>query len=350
MQKWTVIQPLGTLNGGLNAGITTVKCNSNPRALGKIFIEKRFGAKQFKYRVPHHEIQLLHQINDHMNIATMVDHFLHEASLTAAVYLEYCNMGSLDAVVYEVAKGRGRVHERKVWAWFFQICGALAYCHCGPDPKMSDDDVFQSGWSRIYHRDIKPANILLTTEGGQIVAKLADFGCGVSEDLVAQGHSERGAIMQEVGTPGFEAPEYPYFSAASDVWQLGVTVMCLCNGVLSPWSRMNFKGQPWDELRPVGPTHSVALDNMIKLCLLRNSQQRSTAYQVLQLLDQASVAVMATLAKDTLPLDIFEPVAQKRAPRRQEPMAQPEHRGHMLPGQGARRPWTQMNAHGYLFP
>lgn len=309
-QSWKVIEELGTLNGGLNAGIAKVRCN-NPHARGMVFIEKRFAEKEFRYKVAHREIQLLHQISDHVNIVTMVDHFLSEASLTAAVYLEYCDVGSLDEAVYAVAKG-GWVHERKVWSWFFQICSAITYCHCGPDPGMTDDEIFQSGWSRIYHRDIKLGNILLTTEAGQIVAKLADFGCAVSEDYLAQEKSERQAVRQEIGTMGFDAPEYPYFSGASDVWQLGMTMVCLCTGTLNPWSKMNPKGRKWDEERPAGPEYSYRLSAMIKLCLERDLRERYPAYQILQLLDQESVKMMSKTPKDKYPLEAIDPYANRR--------------------------------------
>lgn len=347
-QSWHLLKNLGKLNGGLNASIAKVSC-SNPSARGMVFIEKRFGAQEFKYRVAHREIQLLHQISDHMNIVTMVDHFLDKGALRAAVYLEYCDLGSLDAVVYQVAKGR-HVHERKVWSWFFQLCGALTYCHWGPEPSKSDDEIFQSGWSRIYHRDVKPGNVLLTKEGGQIVVKLADFGCGVSEDHIAQAQSEQLAIKQQVGTPGFDAPEYPFFGGASDVWQLGVTMMCLCTGTMSPKSRMNSGGQIWDKSRPAGDSYSGRLNSKIKLCMATRPQQRSTSYQILQLLDQASVTEMSTLSKDRRPLALFKPYDRESPPvMNHMPAFESGPEWSVFLAQGGRQRWNQMNAPALSF-
>ncbi|USP80652.1 hypothetical protein yc1106_07926 [Curvularia clavata] len=308
-QSWRVIEDLGTMNGGLNAGIAKVRC-SNPNARGIVFIEKRFGEKELKHKIAHREIQLLHQISDHKNIVTMVDHFLNETYMRAALYLEFCDIGSLDKVVYEVAQGR-HINERKVWRWFYQICNAIAYCHCGPDPRMSDDEILQSGWGRIYHRDIKPGNILLTREDGQIVAKLADFGCAVSEDYLAQEKNEQRAKRQQVGTKGYDAPEYPYFSGASDVWQLGVTIICVCTGIMWPWSNMNPSGERWDESRPAEIKYSRTLSSIIKLCLVRNPRMRSTAYQVLKALDEESVIMTSKLPKDEFPLQVFDPYDQQ---------------------------------------
>ena len=303
-ESWKVVEKLGTLNGGLNAGISKATC-SNSKARGMTFIEKRFGSKQFQYNIARREIQILHQICDNMNIATMVDHFLDESLLRAAVYLEYCNLGSLDNVVFEVASGK-HVNERKLWTWFFQISGAIAYCHRGPKPEMTDDEIFQSGWSRVYHRDIKPANILLATENGHIVAKLADFGCAVSEDYLAWGKSESHAKTQREGTPGYDAPEFPFFSAASDVWQVGISMLCLCTGNMRPRSKMDPGGQNWDVIQPAGDKYSSEFNSIIKLCLEKDPLQRYTAYRIVQLLDRGSESVMAKLPTDKLPMEIFD--------------------------------------------
>lgn len=93
-EKWTVIQRLGTMDGGLNGGISKVRCD-NPSAKGMVFIEKRFGKRLFEYGIPSKEIQILHQIQDHDYITKMVDHFRDKSILEGAVYMEYCDVGSM---------------------------------------------------------------------------------------------------------------------------------------------------------------------------------------------------------------------------------------------------------------
>ncbi|RYO61891.1 hypothetical protein AA0113_g6449 [Alternaria arborescens] len=278
-ERWTVIQRLGTMDGGLNGGISKVRCD-NPSAKGMVFIEKRFGKRLFEYGIPSKEIQILHQIQDHDHITKMVDHFRDKSILEGAVYMEYCDVGSMADVAQGVAKG-AYVNERKIWHWFGELASALTYCHRGPQPEMNDEQIFQSGWSRIYHRDIKPGNILLTIANGQVVAKLADFGYAVTEDSLAACPNREEAIVQPGGTPGFFAPDFPFFSGASDIWQLGLSMICACIGIKSPQSKENPNGQLWNKGRPAGARYSVELSGAIKMCLEEHYERRVQAYPLL---------------------------------------------------------------------
>ncbi|KAF1831987.1 kinase-like protein [Decorospora gaudefroyi] len=302
-QEWSLIKRLGTMNGGLNTGISKVECKE--KQPGMVFIEKRFGPREFRQNIPHREIQMLHQISDHANIPRMVDHFIDAPNRTAAVYLEYCDLGSLENVVMQVAHGK-HVNEHKVWNWFIQLTEALVYCHRGPKSELTDDEITQSDWSRVFHRDIKPANILLTTENGQIVAKLADFGCAISEDYIALDSRKIDAIRQSAWTDGYDAPEHPFFSGTSDVWQLGISMVCLCTGNLHPRSRHNPKGQPWDIGLPAGSKYSLELSSCLNACLVTDRNRRFTVYPVLQLLEKQYKALSAQVPADAMPLEIFD--------------------------------------------
>jgi NIMA (never in mitosis gene a)-related kinase len=295
------------MGGGLNGGISKVKCD-NPKARGMVFIEKRFSKDDmFERDIPRREIQILYQVQDHDHITKMVDHFLDERVPDGAVYLEYCAVGNLVDVADEVAKG-AHVHEHKMWHWFHQLACALAYCHRGPVPDMTDDEVFQSGWSRVYHRDIKPANILLTVEDGEVVTKLADFGLAVTEDYLAiEGNRER-AITQPGGTPGFDAPEFPFFTGASDIWQLGLSILCACNGIRTPWSRAMPQGQLWDKERPAGPKYSVDLSEVLRTCLKKGVQKRVRAFPLRVLIETKYLAIQSNLPVDKTPTKVFDAI------------------------------------------
>jgi serine/threonine protein kinase len=301
-ERWSVVERLGTMNGGLNAGIAKVQAKRHP---GMVFIEKRFGAKEFKHKAPYREIQMLYQVGDHRNVAKMADHFLDESTQTAAVFLEYCNQGNLESIVAHVADGK-HVNEHKVWSWFIQLTEAVAYLHRGPNPSMSDDELHQSRWSRMFHRDIKPGNILLTIEDGQIAAKLSDFGCAISEDFSDLESNEDYTITRSMWTNGYDPPEHPLFSGASDIWQLGLSMMSLCMGTMRPRSGNNPDGEFWDEKRPAGVRYSKELSRTLMLCLEKDRKKRFTAYPIEKILGTQYDKIASELPADTFPLDIFD--------------------------------------------
>ncbi|MGK7927327.1 MAG: serine/threonine protein kinase [Spirulina sp.] len=79
----------------------------------------------------------------------------------------------------------------------------------------------------VIHRDIKPENILLDREGG---VYLIDFG------FARMGGGEVAASSVVKGTMGFMPPEQLFnreLTTASDLYSLGVTLICLLTGIKS---------------------------------------------------------------------------------------------------------------------
>ncbi|MCO4747213.1 MAG: protein kinase [Proteobacteria bacterium] len=76
----------------------------------------------------------------------------------------------------------------------------------------------------FVHRDLKPGNVMLATEGGQVVAKIADFGLVKTDDATGStvAATRTGAMM---GTPAYMAPEQVRdakdVDARADVFALG---------------------------------------------------------------------------------------------------------------------------------
>ena len=146
--QWLTIQRLGTLGGGLNAGIATARFKHDP--LDRVFVEKSFKTSDVKERIAHKEIALLKQVGDHMHITRMYDHFIDERARRACLYMEHCDKGSLLDVIMNCGSNQC-VNEHNVWDWFIQILSALVYCHLGPRPEVESECL---NWATIYHRDI----------------------------------------------------------------------------------------------------------------------------------------------------------------------------------------------------
>src|SRR5262249_25073655 len=93
----------------------------------------------------------------------------------------------------------------------------------------------------IIHRDISPDNIMLTSdEGGEVIAKLLDFG--IAKDTVRPSPVLTG-VGWNIGTIGFSSPEQmgllgrdEAIDARCDVFSLAAVAYLMLPGVL-PWRR-----------------------------------------------------------------------------------------------------------------
>lgn len=143
--------------------------------------------------------------------------------------------------------------------------GALVYCHFGTRPEDEGD------WCTVYHWDNQPANILLTPDKthSRIIAKLADFGCATSDEWTYQTKPLSLASNASAQTPGFDPPEFPRFLGKSDVWQLALVFVCVCN-MFQEWprSRINPRGRRWDRERPAGLYYSGEWSRELGECLV----------------------------------------------------------------------------------
>ena len=170
------------------------------------------------------EVALLSRLR-HPNIIEYVEHF-HDCD-DVCIVMEVAPDDVLK--VMRRAKAAGTpLPEEQLLSILSQVASALHYAHS----------------CRVLHRDVKPANVLLTADG---TPKLSDFGIGCTvmqhelslgralvkrADGVRETEFEAAAdIRVELkGTPAYMAPELfnhkmemnTTYSAASDVWALGV--------------------------------------------------------------------------------------------------------------------------------
>ncbi|KAF2730544.1 kinase-like protein, partial [Polyplosphaeria fusca] len=211
--------------GGMNAGISIVR----DAETGKISIEKRFGRAEIEARIADNEIKALLHLKGHTHIPKMVDYFFDPFRMQGAIYLEYCKFGGMDQLIERHAMQRRTICEHHIWKWFIQLADALTLCHYGPNPQ---DLQARANWNWVIHRDIKPANCFLargkkgTPSAGQVIAKLGDWGCGVTKQAMTSRFKD--PTNMSTGTEAFMAPEQPRYYARSDVWQLGAVMFCLC--------------------------------------------------------------------------------------------------------------------------
>lgn len=136
----------------------------------------------------------------HPNIVSLLDFGI--AHDTAYLVMEYVEGRTLS----EIVKSEGPLSIERFKHIAVDLCDALTHAH----------------WQGVIHRDIKPSNVLISTQNGREVAKLADFGIAkIVGEEVAQSLTQTGEVM---GTPYYMSPEQcagQVPGQPSDVYSLG---------------------------------------------------------------------------------------------------------------------------------
>lgn len=150
------------------------------------------------------EYEMLKELN-HPGLPKVIDCFHEERG--HYLVMEYVEGTSLQAM-YEAQKRIFSPHE--LLPWTLQLLDILQYLHSQTPP--------------VVYRDLKPSNIVITA-GGR--AKLIDFG--ISRHF----SPEKECDTQNLGTPGFSAPEQygnRQTDYRSDIYSLGATLYFLMSG------------------------------------------------------------------------------------------------------------------------
>eukprot|EP00039_Didymoeca_costata_P010204 m.136771 g.136771 ORF g.136771 m.136771 type:complete len:461 (-) comp14736_c1_seq5:144-1526(-) len=236
------------------------------------------------------EIDIMHRCV-YPNIIQFYGSFLCGSGTDVNIVMEYMNGGCLDAVIRRI----GRIDEIELGVITHETLRGLKYL-------VSE--------MRVLHRDVKPSNILVNTKGE---VKLCDFG--VSRTI----SGTKAKLNTFVGTVRYMAPERlkgEEYSAASDIWALGFSLIELATGqyplpiggkVMPMASKRNprdpnwegartevFKGVPVLELvelicegdvclpDPAGNGFSEEFDDFVKSCTKNNPQERCTIKTALE--------------------------------------------------------------------
>ncbi|KAH7412118.1 kinase-like domain-containing protein [Phaeosphaeria sp. MPI-PUGE-AT-0046c] len=308
-----VVKDFGQNGGGLNGGIAKVELKDDP--YDRYFIEKRFNQQQVNDPYfAEKEITLLHQVQDHENVTQYVDHYLDR-------------------------------RERQIWKWFIGCTDALSYCHYGPKP---DDVSFRKKyWNQIYHRDIKPGNIFLKLDGkkGEIIAKLADFGCSVSGQWTKLNKAQELASRASAHTPGYDPPEHPEFSVLTDVWQLALSFACVCTGTMRPRSKTAPYDEKWDKQQPAGRHYTSELNEVLRWCLNQDKYKRPDSLTVVKRLKETYSRLDSRLPLIDRPTNVYWQAAVARQTYQPPSLSSPGPRTAGMPaGVPSRRPRPPVHA------
>ena len=203
------------------------------------------------------EVSLMQQLHNPY-IVQYVDSFTENKTLY--IVMEFCERGDLHQFLRE--RGGQALPEPQVWHYFIQICLGLEYLHA----------------NKILHRDMKSMNIFLAR---QDTVRIGDLG--VAKVI----HHTESFAHTMVGTPYYLSPELcedkPY-NAKSDMWALGCILYEMCT-LRHPFDARNQGALILKILRgmyqPVSPQYSLALRNLIKVLLSKDSEKRPSITQVL---------------------------------------------------------------------
>lgn len=267
--------------GALNGGVFVVKRKVD----GLRCVEKRIPPGEVVRGILTKELVTLRSL-EHPNITQYVDAFisLHSVPPAACLYMEYCDLGSLQDIVdkYHRRHDGSYIPESFIWHAFHCMLKALAYMHHG----IIDINSFfpLPNWKSVLHRDIKPANIFIkTADRGGIYPSivLGDFGIAVRQGDVEWGE------MQVCGTFAWQPPEIPEhdLEGRGDVWAVGAVVQSMCRLDHGPVGKppLGVSVEEWDmdprARRPksAGSRYSVQLNDALGLALKWDRFDRPTA-------------------------------------------------------------------------
>lgn len=155
---------------------------------------------------------------------------LFEANNTYYYSMEYCEGGSLDALIQQ----QHGLSEQEALSYFHQIADAVSFMHN----------------NRMLHLDLKPSNIMLRSNGDIV---LIDFG--LSKKYTSFGEPESSTRVG-LGTPGYAPIEQANyregkdFPMTMDVYALGATLFKMLTGICPPEASTIFNDSfPTYELR-----------------------------------------------------------------------------------------------------
>ena len=228
--EFKVLEKLDVTQGDFNGGIYKVRIHSTR----EVCIEKRFKPEHIEVGLALKEINILRALN-HPNITEYYHAFIEEQPrLRASLFMEICDLGSLNDILTKYRERRLVIGESFVWSAFIQLSDAIGYIQYGIESAVRGDRPSR-GWRKVVHRDIHPRNIFLQSYCGSPYPRvvLGDFGCG---HFVDSAYDDVGGSYFGFD-PAWAPPESPAFGPPSDIWSMGSAVQDMCR-LRGPESRL----------------------------------------------------------------------------------------------------------------
>ena len=243
--RYEIVRRIG--GGGMGAVYLAKDRNLGdaPRAV-KEMVESHLDPSQHEKAIGDFKREsLLLTALEHPSIPTIYDYFYDDVRGRFYLVMKYISGGDL-ASRMRAAVG-GRLDEKTVTEWGYQVADVLDYLHSRPKP--------------IIYRDLKPANLMIDGNSGRIM--LIDFG-------IARWVTQQEKGVTAVGTMGYAPPEL--FSGrvqpASDLYSLGATMFHLLTGADpqdNPLLIFDFSKNP--RPRQIAPQISTEMEQILMRCV-----------------------------------------------------------------------------------
>ena len=197
------------------------------------------------------ELEAVANLPEHENVVKVFRGWQQERLF--CMQFEYCECGSLGTALQRLRPGVV-LEERDIWRLIYEIGSGLKHIHS----------------HSVLHLDLKPENIFINRQG---TFKIGDFGLAW-----APGHAWR----VEDGDGGYVAPELLNLNAdakpqpSCDIFSFGAMLYELAAG------RKFRECKSIEEKDSIPKERSLALRNLVIMCLHRNPNLRPSAVEIVE--------------------------------------------------------------------
>ena len=266
--NYTILKRIGIGSYGTVFLIRSTITN-NFYALKKIYIDELYHKGDMRRQL--HEINILF-FNKCPYLLSGIDIQITNKNILEII-TPYYDGGNLENYITTNRALNKYIKISTVWDFFIQLCYGIKYLHD----------------NNIMHKDLKPANILLDDKIKPTKVIIIDFGVSI---INKQNDNLANTI---IGTPYFMCPELcenKKYSNKCDVWALGCILYELVT-LEKPFQAQNIQllnykisvGKYKEITNPLLDHDINIFKKIIRMCLNKNSTQRATIYDILNLPD-----------------------------------------------------------------